>query len=273
MGQVDRVVRGDRVQVGRGAGAIRPGVLVPALPADPLAGRGQAGALGHALQALGAGGRLAVHHLQPEGVVLQVQVGVGQPGQEHLAVQVFDLKAAAELCQQLVRGADRQDAPAVDGEGRGGGLPAIQGVNPCVGEQNSGHRLCVDLRLAGCGLSDCAMCAASAQDSAGCTRGQADPAGIAGRGVVRRFCPGDHIRTAGLREAGCTVPFASRCGRNLTFPGGYTTIKSRMTIQSGSVRADEYPDFCRSGRFFARSEPGARPSVTCCRTPGECKTI
>ncbi len=187
---VDGVVRRGLIQIGRCARAIRPGVLVEPLAEDPVAGRGQPGALCHALQALGARGRLAVHHLQSEGIQLQVQVGIGQPGQQHLALQVLYLTATAKLRPQSIRGAYGQDLPAVDGEGRGLGLPAIQRVNPGVGEQNSGHRLCVDLRLVGCGLSDCAMCATSAQDSAGCTCGQAGPAGIDKRGVVMRFCPG-----------------------------------------------------------------------------------
>ena len=58
-----------------------------------------------------------------------MQVGVGWAGQEHLTVQIFDRKATAEFSQQLVRGADRQDVPAIDGDGRYAGLLTVQSVN------------------------------------------------------------------------------------------------------------------------------------------------
>ena len=44
-------------------------------------------------------------------------------------MQIFDRKATAEFSQQLVRGADRQDVPAIDGDGRYAGLLTVQSVN------------------------------------------------------------------------------------------------------------------------------------------------
>jgi hypothetical protein len=49
-------------------------------------------------------------------------------------VQILGFEAGAKLSQQLVGGTKGEDAPAIDGEGSRGGLPAIQGVDACVGE-------------------------------------------------------------------------------------------------------------------------------------------
>jgi len=138
--EIDGMARRDRIQIGGGGkGAIRPHILHPAAPGDPLAGRGAAGPLLHPAQGfLFARHFEQVDFLQGLGEPLEVQVGVGQAGQDIPPTQVIDGRPRpGQVAQGVI--SDGDDALADHGQRAGQRARRIEGVDAAVEQDAVDH--------------------------------------------------------------------------------------------------------------------------------------
>lgn len=105
-----------------------PAGLVPAAAADPFAWLRFSGGIAHLLQYVFDGTGLAqVKNLQPLAETGEVNVRVNQAGDNGGALCIDDLRGGSGMLLEVV--AHREDAAILDGNGGGGGLRRVDGVD------------------------------------------------------------------------------------------------------------------------------------------------
>jgi hypothetical protein len=90
----------------------------------------------YTFQAFSARRRVAIDILQAKGILAEMDVSVGEAGQDHTALQVFQV-GAGKFLPQLIKLANGDHAAAAfrggaDGKGCGFRVVWVQGVNACV---------------------------------------------------------------------------------------------------------------------------------------------
>ena len=128
--QIDRVVRRKGIELG----CKRPGspyVLIPAMTEDPFAGLCPLGTFLHAAQAFLFRCGFTVDLLQSKGVMLQMQMRVGEAWQNHAAAEIFLFRIWI-LRREILEIANCQDPFPVDYHRGGCGPGRVLGANMCV---------------------------------------------------------------------------------------------------------------------------------------------
>ncbi|MBK9006320.1 MAG: hypothetical protein IPM31_04935 [Anaerolineae bacterium] len=85
---------------------------------NPFAGFGFVRAFCHAAQAFLFGAHFAIDLLQRERILMQMQMRVGQPGDDDAPAHVLPF-SAGEVVEQIIRFTHRDDSVAVNYEGGG----------------------------------------------------------------------------------------------------------------------------------------------------------
>jgi len=128
------MLRRHAVQIGgRGEGSA-PEVVVPAPASDPAAGREGAGPLGDALERSRERGGFGVHLHQRHAESAEVQVGVGEAGEDAAPAQVDGLGVGQGGARRRVR-PDVEDAAVARGEPAGAGQLGPAGIDGAVQQQ------------------------------------------------------------------------------------------------------------------------------------------
>ncbi len=129
------MVRHDAVEVGCGR-PIAPNVLIPAVSQDPATGRQGMGPVRNAAQALVERVGLAVHLLQGLRIKLQMQVRVGEPGEDDAPAEVL-LFGSGILGAKLIA-AHCQNLAVIYYHSRGERCDAIERINAGVAQDLHG---------------------------------------------------------------------------------------------------------------------------------------
>ena len=142
--QIDGIVRRDRVQIGAGGeGAVIPQILRPALPGDPFASGRLLRANMDAFQRSGFAGQLEdIDRTHRFRLRLPMQMGIGEPGQHRLAVQVNRRRAASSQPRDLCVIA-HSDQPAIADRHGAGARPSIVQRDDVAIEQNRLNHACI----------------------------------------------------------------------------------------------------------------------------------